>query len=59
MPSATSTLDTLGGAIITTTISFVTTVITTYWPFILVFIVLSGLIGLAYRFAHLGAGKGK
>jgi hypothetical protein len=59
MPSATSTLDTLGASIINTTVSFVTIVITNYWPFILVFIVLAGLIGLAYRYVHLGTGKGK
>jgi len=59
MPTATSTLDTVGGVIITTTVSFITTVFTTYWPYILLVIVLSGIVGLMYRLVHVSTGKGK
>lgn len=57
MPTASATLDTLGGTIINTSVSLATTVITTYWPYILVFAVLSALIALGSRFAHLGTAK--
>jgi hypothetical protein len=58
MPSATSTLSTLGGAIITTSVDLATTVITTYWPYILVFGVLVAIVGVAVKFSHLGMKKG-
>jgi len=49
MPTATSTLDTLGTAIINTVVSLATTVITVYWPYILVFGVVIGLIVFGKR----------
>jgi ABC-type Na+ efflux pump permease subunit len=57
VPSATSTLDTLMEVIIGTTVSLATTVFTTYWPYLLVFGVLAGIVGLMYRFVRLGTGK--
>ena len=59
MPTATSTLDTVGEVIINTTVGFVTTVFTTYWPYILLVIVLSGIVGLMYRLVHTATGKGR
>jgi len=44
VPSATSTLDTIMGIIITTTVSLATTIFTIYWPYILVIGVILGLI---------------
>jgi len=58
VPSATSTLDTLGGSIINTGVEFATTVIGTYWPYFIAFGVLAGIIGLFMKFAHLGVRKG-
>lgn len=59
VPSATSTLDTLAGSIINTGVSLATTVITTYWPYILVFGILTAIIAIFVKFSHLGTGKGK
>ena len=56
MPTATSTLNTLGGVIINTTVSLATVIFTTYWPYILVFGVIISLaiwgkrlIGIGHR----------
>ena len=57
MPTASSTLSTLATVIINTSVALATTVITNYWPYILVFAILAGLIALGARFAHLGIGK--
>jgi len=54
MPSATSTLDTLGGVIITTMVDLATTIFTTYWPYFLVGGVLIGLVYLAKRIVGMG-----
>jgi hypothetical protein len=43
MPTATSTLATLGTVIINTVVDLATVVFTTYWPYILVFGVLISL----------------
>jgi hypothetical protein len=43
MPSATSTLATLGGTIINTVVSLAQVIFTTYWPYILVFGVIISL----------------
>jgi len=59
MPTASSTLDTLGTTIVTTTVDFVTTIFTTYWPYVLLVIVLSGVISLMYRLTHIATGRGK
>ena len=59
MPTATSTLATLGETIVNTTVEFVTTVFSTYWPYVLLVIVLGGLIGLMYRLTHISTGRGK
>lgn len=56
-PSATSTLDTLMTSIIDTTVSLATTIFTTYWPYILVFGIISGLVGVFARFVHIGGKK--
>jgi hypothetical protein len=57
IPSATSTLDTLGGSIVNTGVDFATTVISTYWPYFLVFGILAAVLALFARFAHLGTKK--
>jgi hypothetical protein len=57
-PSATSTLDSIMGVIISTTVSLATTIFTTYWPYVLIFGVIAGLVGLFAKFVHLG-GHGK
>lgn len=54
MPSATSTLATLGGVIITTIVDLATVVFTTYWPYFLVVGVLVGLVALGYRVLRIG-----
>jgi H+/Cl- antiporter ClcA len=59
MPTATSTLATLGEVIVNTTVSFVTTVFTTYWPYVLLAIVLGGIVALMYRLVHLSTGRSK
>lgn len=48
--SATGTLATIGGSILGTTIDFATTIFTTYWPFILSFGVLLGLLKFGEKF---------
>lgn len=52
-PSATSTLDSLMTVIINTTVSLATTIFTNYWPYILVFGVITTLIVIFSRFLHL------
>lgn len=54
VPSATSTLDTIMGIIITTTVSLATTIFTTYWPYILVIGVIIGLITYFKRLVSAG-----
>lgn len=54
MPSATSTLDTIGGSIITTGVDLASTVFTTYWPYFLVGGVIVGLVYFVKRL--IGAG---
>lgn len=56
MPSATSTLSTLGGVIVNTVVDLATVIFTTYWPYILVFGVIISLaiwgkrlIGVGHR----------
>lgn len=56
-PSATSTLDSIMTVIINTTVSLATTIFTTYWPYILVFGVIAGLVGVFARFVHLGGAR--
>jgi hypothetical protein len=55
MPSATSTLDTLGGSIVSTTVNLATTVIETYWPYILVVGVITALAVALKKFVFVGA----
>lgn len=52
-PSATDTLDTIMTVIINTTVSLATTIFTNYWPYILVFGVITGLIVVFSRFLHI------
>jgi len=56
-PSATTTLDTIMTVIIDTTVSLATTIFTNYWPYILVFGVITGLIAIFGRFLHIGKHK--
>lgn len=54
MPTATSTLATLGGTIINTGVSLATTIFEDYWPYILVFGVLIGLVTWIKRVVGMG-----
>jgi uncharacterized membrane protein YfcA len=56
MASATSTLATLANSIITTTVSLFTTLITEYWPYVLVIGVVIALLGIFGRFVKKGIG---
>lgn len=56
---ASSTLATLMTSIIDTSVNFATIIITTYWPYVIVFGILSAMIALFMRFAHLGSGRHK
>jgi hypothetical protein len=47
------------GSAVTTVVDLITTIITTYWPYIIVFSVLGALIAMLFRAAHLGTGKGR
>ncbi len=59
MPTASSTLATIMGSVVDTSVDLATTVITTYWPYVLVIGIIAGLIGIFSRLTHLGTGKGK
>jgi H+/Cl- antiporter ClcA len=59
MPTASSTLATLMGVVVSSTVDLATTVFTTYWPYVLVIGIIAGLIGVFARLTHLGTGKGK
>lgn len=59
MPTASSTLATIMGSVVSTSVDLATTVITTYWPYVLVIGIIAGLIGVFARLAHVGTGKGK
>jgi len=59
VPSASSTLDSIMETVVNTTVSLVTIVFTTYWPYVLIVGIISGLVGLFVKFAHLGTGRGK
>lgn len=54
MPTATATLNTLGGVVVDTGVSVASTVLTTYWPYFLVIGVLVGLVFLVKRFVRIG-----
>lgn len=54
MPTATTTLATLGTVIVGTIVDLATTVFTTYWPYFLVFGVLIGLVYLGKRLIFAG-----
>lgn len=54
MPSATTTLDTLGTTIIGTMVDLATVVFTTYWPYFLVGGVIIGLVILSKRVIGMG-----
>jgi hypothetical protein len=59
MDSATTTLATLANSIITTTVDLFTTLITTYWPYVLVIGVVLSLLAIFGRFVKKGIGGGK
>jgi len=48
--SATSTLDTIMGVIIGTTVGLATTLFTEYWPYVLVFGIITSMIVVFTRF---------
>ena len=56
---ASTTLATLMDSIIETSVTFATIIITTYWPYVIVFGILSAMIALFMRFSHLGSGRHK
>jgi hypothetical protein len=58
VPTASSTLSTIMGVIISTTVDLATTIFTTYWPYVLIFGIIAGLVGVFARFVHIG-GHGK
>jgi ABC-type Na+ efflux pump permease subunit len=55
VPSATSTMENIMTTVINTTVDLVTTVFSTYWPYILVFGIISGLVAAFVRFTKLGS----
>lgn len=59
MDSATTTLATLANSIITTTVELFTTLITEYWPYVLVIGVVAVLLSVFGRFVKKGIGGGK
>lgn len=59
MPTASSTLATIMGVVVNSTVDLATTVFTTYWPYVLVIGIIGGLIGVFARLTHLGTGKSK
>lgn len=56
MPSATSTLSTIMTSVVSTTVDFATTIFTTYWPYVLAFGIITGLVVIFKRFV-LGSAK--
>lgn len=59
VPTATSTLATIMESVINTTVGLVTTIFETYWPYILIIGVISGLVAAFVRFTHIGTGRGR
>jgi len=59
MPTASSTLASIMGTIVSTTVDLATTVFTTYWPYVLIVGIISGLIVVFTKLTHLGTGKGR
>lgn len=59
MPSASSTLATLMGVVVSSTVDLATTVFTTYWPYVLVIGIIGALVAVFARLAHIGTGKGR
>jgi hypothetical protein len=54
-PTATSTLNTIMGTVINTTVELATTVFSTYWPYVLVIGIIAALVVAFKKFAHIGA----
>lgn len=54
VPSASTTLDTIMGIIITATVGLATTIFTTYWPYILVVGAIIGLVAVFKRLVAIG-----
>lgn len=59
MPTASSTLSTLMGVVVNSTVDLATTVFTTYWPYILVIGIIGALVGAFAKLTHLGTGRGR
>jgi len=59
METATSVLATIMSSVIHTTVSIFSTLITTYWPYVLVIGAIIGLIKIFGRFTKHGIGSGK
>lgn len=57
VPTASDTLDSIMTVIINTTVGLATTIFTKYWPYVLVFGIIAGLVGVFARFLHLGGKK--
>ncbi len=57
VPTASSTLDSIMTVIVSTTVSLATTIFTTYWPYLLVFGIISGLVAAFSRFLKIGGKK--
>lgn len=48
--TGTGTLDAISGAVVNTSTSFLQSIFTNYWPFVLVFAIVSGFLGVIVRF---------
>jgi len=57
LASATSTLNTLASSVIETSIDFFSTLITEYWPYILMAGAVVAIIGVFKGFVNKGLGK--
>lgn len=57
MPTATSTLSTVMTSVVNTVVSLTTTVITEYWPYILVIGLISALVAKFSGLVHVGTGR--
>ena len=55
VPSATSTMDTIMGTVISTSVGLATTIFQTYWPYVLVIGAIVGLVYLFKRLVHVSS----
>lgn len=59
MQTATQTLSAIMSSVVSTTVDLATTVITTYWPYILVIGLIGTLVGVFAKLVHVGTGRGR